>query len=69
MTFATPEAAKKALRLNGSLIPSTVSPAKPKAGVEHKQKKELKLKVTKVLNRVVTKTKRGGESSATTTTA
>jgi RNA recognition motif. (a.k.a. RRM, RBD, or RNP domain) len=68
VTFATPESAKKALRLNGSVIPSTVLPTQPKAGVEHKQKKELKLKVTKVLNRVVTKTKRSGESKATTAT-
>jgi RNA recognition motif. (a.k.a. RRM, RBD, or RNP domain) len=67
VTFATPEAAKKALRLNGSVIPSTVAPTKPKGSAENKQKKELKLKVTKVLNRVVTKTKRSGEDSSAPT--
>lgn len=60
VTFATPEAAKKALKLNGTIIPAssaitTASSKKAKKDIGNTTTKELKLKITKVLNRTLTK--------------
>ncbi len=57
VTFATPEAAKNALKLNGTVIPSstTTAAASKKAKKDVGTTKELKLKITKVLNRALTK--------------
>ena len=63
VAFATLDEAKKALRLNGTVIPSVMTSAKSKDAVVNKQKKELKLKVTKVLNRVATKQSNKGNAA------
>ena len=61
VTFATPEAAKSALKLNGTMIQSSSIPATTKSNKAKQDagktttSKELKLKITKVLNRTLTK--------------
>jgi len=64
VTFDTDEAAKKALKMSGTVIDNEAfapPPPKKKKGAddapEKTRKKELKLKVTKVLNRAFTKKK------------
>jgi hypothetical protein len=56
VTFETEEAAEKALKLSGTVIGNAVAPKKKgeEASPEEKRK-ELKLKVTRVLNRTFTK--------------
>ena len=67
LTFDTDDAAKLAIRvMNGSTWkeidePGTKTKKKKKDAAAGKEKKELKLKVTKVLNRFVTKKKGGGK--------
>jgi hypothetical protein len=56
VTFATPEVAKKAMKLNGTMIQSsTMVASSKKAKKDTTTAKELKLKITKVLNRTLTK--------------
>ena len=73
LTFDSDDAAKLALKMNGSFWreveepgTKTKSSGKKKGGGKNKdeggEKKELKLRVSKVLNRHVTKQKRGGKS-------
>jgi hypothetical protein len=54
LTFDTAESAKKAVALNGTTIDAAVNEA-TKKGETGKARTELKLKVTKMLNRVATK--------------
>jgi RNA recognition motif. (a.k.a. RRM, RBD, or RNP domain) len=61
VTFSTPETAKKALQLNGTVVPFVATQSK--SGSQPKSNKELKLKITKVLNRVLTKMKKSNEGS------
>lgn len=58
LTFDTAESAKKAVALNGTTIDAAVNDS-TKKGEAGKARTELKLKVTKMLNRVATK-KQGG---------
>lgn len=64
LTFDTADAAKRALRLNGTVIdnpaPPQLDPKRTKDAVVVKEhnRKDLKLKVTKVLNRFLTKSKK-----------
>ena len=66
ISFDTDEGAKLALKLNGQALANETAPKKkgkkeaPSTGATEEHRKELKLKVTKVLNRVQTK----GNSSA-----
>jgi hypothetical protein len=58
VSFETEEAAQKALQLSGTVIANMAAPPKKNAkdeSPEEKRKTELKLKVTKVLNRSFTK--------------
>jgi len=57
LTFATPEDARTALKSNGTTIPNVAPPPSTKKGAAkiEPKRKELKLKVSKVLNRFQTK--------------
>jgi RNA recognition motif. (a.k.a. RRM, RBD, or RNP domain) len=58
VTFATPDAAKNALRLNGTILTPTIKQNKNDNNQNRTNTtKELKLKITKVLNRAMTKMK------------
>lgn len=58
LTFDSPESAKRAVALNGTTIDAAVSET-TKKGETGKGRTELKLKVTKMLNRVATKKQSG----------
>ena len=60
LTFDTDNGAKAALKFNGEIWTQEEGPKKKKKKVEKKESKELRLKVSKVLNRFVTKKQKRG---------
>jgi len=70
LTFGSPEDAQQALKLNGTTIPSNITPPPVSSGKaadisreQQPKRKELKLQVTKVLNRFQTKKQKAASAT------